>query len=83
MKNKKITIIEAFDNKLQVKEYIRENYIAKDIIKEKLLKPIQEEGQKTYDKFMDNDNKDFEIDGAILQELGHIEGMIIELLEDK
>lgn len=34
-KNKKITIIEAFDNKLQVKEYIKKNYIQKDKIKAK------------------------------------------------
>lgn len=35
MKNKKITIIEAFDNKLQVKEYIKKNYIQRDKIKAK------------------------------------------------
>ena len=71
------------ENKVISREYVKKNYLHKDKIKEKLLKPIQEEGQKTYDEFMDRDNKDFEIAGAILQELGHIEGIILELLEDK
>ena len=53
------------------------------VIKEKLLKPIQEEGQKVYEKFMSmSKEENFEIEGALLQELGAIEGMIIELLED-
>lgn len=71
------------ENKVISREYVEKNYIHKDVIKEKLLKPIQEEGQKEYDKFMDRENKEFEINGAILQELGHIEGIIIDLLEDK
>lgn len=71
------------ENKVISKEYVDKNYIHKDLIRKKLLKPIQEEGQMIYDKFMDNENPHFEIEGAILQEFGHIEGIIIELLEDK
>ena len=36
------------ENKVISREYVKKNYLHKDKIKEKLLKPIQEEGQKTY-----------------------------------
>lgn len=71
-----------FDNGKGTKVVI-EGFISKSKVREKLLKPIQEEGEKAYKSFMSKKNEEnFEIDGALLQELGHIESMIIELLED-
>lgn len=57
------------------------NFISKDKIKEKLLEPIRKEAEEINKKFFEKDTG-FEIEGAILQELGAIEGMILELLEE-
>ena len=65
----------------EVEEYIEKYYVRKDKIKEKLLNPIQKEGKKVYKSFMNKNKKEnFEVDGAILQELGCIEGIILEEL---
>ena len=65
----------------EVEEYIEKYYVRKDKIKEKLLNPIQKEGEKVYKSFMNKNKKEnFEVDGAILQELGCIEGIILEEL---
>lgn len=56
------------------------DYIPKSKVEE-LLKEIQEEGKIAYKNFMNKKlEEDFEIDGAILQELGYIEGKLQSLL---
>ena len=55
-------------------------YIPKSKVEE-LLKEIQEEGKIVYKNFMNKKlEEDFETDGAILQELGYIEGKLQSLL---
>ena len=57
-----------------------DDYIPKSKVEE-LLKEIQEEGKIAYKNFMNKKlEEDFEIDGAILQELGYIEGKLQSLL---
>lgn len=61
---------------------IEKDYIPTSVIKEKILKPIQEEKRKAVDEFMKkNLDEDFITDGDVIQTLGHVEGLIQELLE--
>lgn len=57
------------------------NSISKDVIKEKILNPIQAEKQNVYNCFMNKKlSDDFVIDGTVLQELSYIEALVQELL---
>lgn len=49
-------------------------------IEEKLLKPIHKEANEINKIFFEKE-KGFEVEGAVLQELGAIEGMILDLLK--
>ena len=61
-------------------KHLLDDYIPKSKVEE-LLKEIQEEGKIAYKNFMNKKiEEDFEIDGAILQELGYIEGKLQSLL---
>lgn len=77
-KNKELTDEYMIQKHLINSDFLKD-YISKDKIKEKLLNPIQKEGEKVYKSFM-NKKENFEVDGAILQELGCIEGIILEEL---